>query len=245
MFFTIIIKQFDNFDASKTLAKHSRAVHSTRTVGKSTSVGTAVLHVLTGGLMRAALFALTFLATPAFAQCPTAADMETGVRLTDLEGITETYTRDGDHFIRGEWDDGEHFGSRFLLLKGLYVVEQFDTEDGNVMTGSRSTHAYPLKPADAPIPVADGRWDTEVITLDFEGTHTTRETHIFGPSTQVTLGGCSYEMMPIIGIYHDDDGYEETMYYLPELGFSYLVETRPKNEAAERYTYIRIEAVEK
>ncbi|WP_412551158.1 hypothetical protein [Shimia sp. MIT910701] len=195
--------------------------------------------------MRAALFAFTCLATPVFAQCPTASDMDTGVRLTDLDGITETYTRDGAHFIRGAWDDGQDYGTRFLLLKGLYVVEQFDTEDGDVVSGSRSTHAYPLKPADAPVPVADGRWDTEVITLDSEGTLTTRESHIFGPSTQVTIGGCSYEMMPVIGIYHDDDGYEETLHYLPELGFAYLVETRAKNEKAERYTYIRIEAVEK
>jgi hypothetical protein len=112
------------------------------------------------------------------------------------------------------------------------VVEQFDTKNGDIVSGSRSTHAYPLKPAAAPTPVADGRWDTEVITLDAEGTHTKRESHIFGPSTQVTLGGCSYEMMPVIGIYHDDDGYEETLYYLPELGFAYLVETHPKNEVA-------------
>ncbi len=194
--------------------------------------------------MRAALLAFTAFTAPAFAQCPTGADMHTGVRITDLDGVSETYRTDGADFVRGEWSDGSDSGSRFLLLKGLYVVEQFDTENGQVVAGTRTTHAYPLRPADAPLPVEGGRWDTEVITLDPEGSRTTRESHIFGPPTQITIGGCSYEMMPVIGVFHDDDGYEETLHYLPELGFSYLVETRPKNEAAERYTYIRIEAVD-
>jgi len=194
--------------------------------------------------MRAALFALTFLATPAFAQCPTAADMDKGVRLTDLDGYSETYRKEGAHFIRSEWTDGTSEGSRFLLLKGLYMVEYFDTTDGDVISGSRSTHAYPLKPKDAPLPVADGRWDTEVVTLDSSGMSNSRESYIYGPSTQVTIGGCTYEMLPVIGIYHDDDGYEETLNYLPELGFSYLVESRTKGADAERYTYVRIETLE-
>lgn len=194
-------------------------------------------------LLLAATLTGPALINPALADCPTANDLDRGIQLTDLDGSTETYRRQSELFVRGVWDDGIGAGSSFLLLKGIYVVEVFDIENGDVVSGTRVTHAYPLKPADAPLPVAGGRWDTEVITLDQGEATTQRESHLFGPTTQATIGGCSYEMMPIIGIYHDEGGYEETLHYLPELGLAYLVETRDQDQPADRYTYVRIEAV--
>lgn len=192
--------------------------------------------------MRTSLLLTFCLASPALAQCPTGADLEAGITLTDTFGTTETYWRDSEHFIRGSWSDGDGFGARFRLLKGLYVVEAFDMEHGEILPSTRSTFSYPVDPEDAPLPSEGERWDINVIAWDQDGPRSARESHIFGPIVETTLGGCSYDMIPIIALYPDADGYEETLNYLPELGFSYVVEMRPANEPAERYSYVRIEA---
>ncbi len=190
--------------------------------------------------MRALLLALTCFASPLAAQCPIASDLETGIRLVDKEGATETYQTFGDNHVRGVWSDNSGTLSKFVLLKGLYIVEQFDLEDGNARPDTRSTHSYPLNPEDAPIPVAGGRWDTKVVTMDNDGVESRVESYLFGTPTRVTIGGCGYDMIPVTGIYHGDDGYEETLHYLPELGFSYLSEARYKGEEPDRYVYVEI-----
>ncbi|MBO9472916.1 MULTISPECIES: hypothetical protein [unclassified Shimia] len=193
--------------------------------------------------MRALLLALTCFASPLAAQCPTASDMETGIRLEDKDGAMETYQSFGANHVRGLWEDTTGIQSKYVLLKGLYIVEQFDLEDGNAIPDSRATHSYPISPEDAPLPVAGGRWDTKVVTMDTEGVESRVESYVFGDTTRITLGGCSYDMIPVTGIYYDDDGYEETLHYLPELGFSYLSEARYTNEAPDRYVYVDIKAV--
>ncbi|MEP2530147.1 hypothetical protein [Shimia sp.] len=170
--------------------------------------------------------------------------METGIRLTDLDGGTETYRTQSTYFVKGVYNDTAASGSEYLLMKGIYLVEQFDFENGSPVSGSRSTHAFPLKPADAPLPVDGARWDTEVLSLSGGEVLSERESYIFGPLTEITLGGCSYDMNPIITIYHDEDGYEEKLHYLPELGFAYLVEIKERNKPADRFTYTRIESVQ-
>ncbi len=194
--------------------------------------------------MRALFFLTTLLASPTWADCPSQADLRHGIRLTDTDGGSEVFQRHDQYFVRVTYDDGDGFGAQYLLLKGIYVVEVFDLENGDSVPGTRITHAYPLKPALAPLPVAGGSWDTEVITLDQGEVLNGAESYRFGAHTQATIGGCSYEMLKITAVYHDDDGYTETLNYLPELGISYLVESREASDPLETYTYtyVRIEA---
>lgn len=70
-----------------------------------------------------------------------------------------------------------------------------------------------------------------------------KESHIFGPNTEITIGKCSYDMIPIISIYHSLDGYEERLNYLPEFGFAYLVEMKDPGEVPFTYDFVAIEAV--
>ncbi|PSL21195.1 hypothetical protein [Shimia abyssi] len=193
--------------------------------------------------MRTATLILSLMATPVLADCPTIKNMSAGIRLTDMDGGAETYRTQSDLFVKGDYKDDVGTGSEFLLLKGIYVVESFDLDYGKRVLGSRVTHAYPLKPAEAPVPASGGRWDTEVMTLDGADVINQRESYIFGPLTQITIGGCSYDMHTIFAIYHDEDGYEEKLHYLPELGFAYLAETKSKDHSAETYTYVRIETL--
>ncbi|WP_299354828.1 hypothetical protein [uncultured Shimia sp.] len=68
------------------------------------------------------------------------------------------------------------------------------------------------------------------------------ESHIFGPLTDVTIGACTYDMIPIISIYHALEGYEERLNYLPEFGFAYINEMKDPGEAPFTYNFVAIEA---
>ncbi|WP_299354825.1 hypothetical protein [uncultured Shimia sp.] len=87
-------------------------------------------------------------AQPALSDCPTRADMELGVKLRDASGETETFRAGPNGFIRGEYADGQGGGANYLLLGGIYVVEVYDTDEGEVVPGTRSTFAYPVKPSE-------------------------------------------------------------------------------------------------
>ena len=192
--------------------------------------------------MRALTLMIASLAAPAFADCPTRADMATGVMLRDAGGETETFRTGPNGFVRGEYEDGQGGGARYLLLGGVYVVEVFDTDRGDPIAGTRSTFAYPVKPSEVGPPTPGERWDVETLINDQGDIHKGNESHIYGPNTEVTIGECTYDMIPIISIYHSLDGYEERLNYLPEFGFAYLIEMKDPGEAPFTYNFVSIEA---
>ena len=194
--------------------------------------------------MRALALIFASLAAPALADCPTRADMKTGVMLRDAGGETETFRAGHNGFVRGEYEDGQGGGARYLLLAGIYVVEVFDTDNGDPIPGSRSTFFYPVTPSEMQPPTPGGRWDVETLANDQGDVHKGNESHIFGPVTDITIGTCTYDMIPIISIYHSLDGYEERLNYLPEFGFAYLVEMKDPGEAPFTYDFVSIEAAD-
>lgn len=192
--------------------------------------------------MRALTLMIASLAAPALADCPTRADMEGGVTLHDASGETETFKLGPNGFVRGIYDDGQGYGANYLLMGGIYVVEVFDTEEGSPVQGTRSTFAYPVKPSELTPPTPGERWDVETLVNDQGDIYKGNESHIYGPNTEVTIGACTYDMIPIISIYHSLDGYEERLNYLPEFGFAYLVEMKDPGEAPFTYNFVSIEA---
>ncbi|WP_164726984.1 hypothetical protein [Shimia sediminis] len=195
--------------------------------------------------MRALPLLMSCLASPLIAECPTRADMEGGVMLRNAGGETETFKTGPNGFVRGIYDDGQGYGAHYLLMGGVYVVEVFDTEDGEVVQGTRSTFAYPVKPSEVGPPTPGGRWDVKTLVNDQGDIHPGKESHIYGPNTEITIGTCSYDMIPILSIYHTLDGYEERLNYLPEFGFAYLVEMKDPGEAPFTYDFVAIEAAGK
>ncbi len=193
--------------------------------------------------MRLLLTLLTCLGTPALADCPDASDMGHGVRLWDDVGGTETFYTQSHHLVRGEYEDGQGYGARYLLLAGTYVVQVFDTENGAPLPDTRTTTLYPVAPETRPQITPGSRWDAKAIVHEANDIYNSNESHIFGPDTEISIGDCNYGMIPIISIYHDQDGYEERLNYLPEFGFAYLVEMKDRDEAPVRYGYTKIEAV--
>lgn len=187
--------------------------------------------------MRLPVFVSCLLATPALSECPVAADMAAGVRLTETNGNSETFTVLPNGFVRAEWVDEDGYGAKYLLKQGIYVVEAFDLEDGELVSGTRATYTYAEEPPEL---VAGTRWDVQTVIYDIDGISAGSESHIYGPPTQTSIGSCTYDIVPIISIYHGPDGYEEKVNYIPELGFAYLIETKDPGQKPELYTYASI-----
>lgn len=192
--------------------------------------------------MRALTFVITCFATPLLADCPTRADMTTGVMLREANGESETFTLGPNGFVRGIYEDGAGNGAHYLLLGGIYVVEVFDTENGAPIAGTRSTFAYPVTPSEVGPPTPGGRWDVTTLINEQGSIHQGDESHIYGPNTEIMIGKCGYDMIPIISIYHSLNGYEERLNYLPEFGFAYLYEMKDPGEPPLTYDYVAIEA---
>ncbi|MDA0962094.1 MAG: hypothetical protein O2898_04145 [Proteobacteria bacterium] len=193
--------------------------------------------------MRGLAVFLALTAGAAQAACPGAGDLDTGIRMVGSDGSTDTYLREPGGLVRGIYSDGGSRGSKYLLMRGIYMVEIFDTENGSPVAGSRSTYAYPVTAETAPMPTPGGRWDTLVTILDRGELKSHTESFVFGDATRVTLGACGYDMLPITAIYHNEDGYQERLHYLPELGFAYLAATQERGQAADPVVYIAIERV--
>lgn len=193
--------------------------------------------------MRQILPLLTCLAVPVLADCPTAADMAGGVRLTDSNGETETFRRLTGQLVEGEFQDGKGGGAKYLLLSGTFVVQVFDTENGQPVAGTRVTTAYPVS-ADNPPKITPGdRWDVKAIVNDVGDIYESEESHIYGPDTEITIGACTYGMIPVFSVFRGDGGFEERLNYLPEFGFAYLVESRDQGQAPVSYHFVNIEAL--
>jgi hypothetical protein len=172
------------------------------------------------------------------AQCPVAADLETGIVLETIEGEVETFIRLDPHRVRSLFMHSENAGSRILLGKGVYVLELLEEEDGLPMVGTRTTYSFPLPVADLPPITPGGGWSTKAAVLDVDGLSSEAQHYIFGAQTRVTIGACSYDMIPIELRYRGDAGDADIDYlhYLPELGISYLARS-DYGAQSDIYTY--------
>ena len=187
---------------------------------------------------------LSLAAGAAQADCPGPGDLATGIRLLGNDGTSDTYRQHAEHLVQGVFSDGGSSGTVYMLMQGIYAIEVFQTENGTPVAGTRQTYSYPLGPGEVPMPQPGGRWDTIALILE-EGAEVRRqaESFVFGDATRVTLGACGYDMIPITAIYHDDDGYQERLHYLPELGFAYLASSQVRGQQPEPVVYFGIEKV--
>ena len=166
------------------------------------------------------IYLAAFLPTLAFAECPTGADLATGIRVIDADDASDTYKTYSEHMVESQYRYEPGEGARSLLAQGVYLVLAQDIENGEVAAGTRSTFTYPVQPGQMPMPEPGGQWVADVVLLDDKGLESTTHQMSFGQETQFALGACSYRMIPIEVLYAEDDG--ELLYYLPELGFALL-----------------------
>ncbi|MEM6618313.1 MAG: hypothetical protein AAF761_08990 [Pseudomonadota bacterium] len=163
-----------------------------------------------------------------FAQaiCPAEEDLEKGIRFDVAGGEYETFQRTGDDIITSRYYFDAQSGLRSLLAKGMYLVETVDFEDGSLLTDTRTTYSYPLKPAEMPDVAAGLTWNTAAVTLGPDGLGQEAQTYSFGDERTIVIGACSFRMIPVTIRYPAQDsgdaGDVDTIHYLLDVGVGYL-----------------------
>ena len=191
--------------------------------------------------LSAPLLALV-LPTVAPAACPTAGDLETGILFRTRDGATELFRRVSEDVVLSVYDSG-NAQSRMLLGQGLYVLDNVGLAEGELLPETQVRFAYPMPAAEMPRPTPGGGWDVDVTVEEGGLTEPEHQSYAFGAVTEVTLGECTFDMIPITQTYSPDP-YEVTdlVNWLPELGVSYLVQSSHAH-GEDRYIYTSVEAV--
>ncbi|MEL6681683.1 MAG: hypothetical protein AAFQ09_03450 [Pseudomonadota bacterium] len=195
-------------------------------------------------IIRACLFAV--MASPALADCPTSADLATGIKATLSDGTIEEYRafRPGLVEIISRLEDG--VTTRTLLGQGIYVIELADLENGQIVPDTRITASYPMNADAMPLPEPDGKWSVAVGMRDAGGFFQEKQSHRWGELTQATYQGCTYTMLPGQLVYTGDGyRYDEEIHYLPELGISLLISFSEDGAVPDKYSYNAFEIMGK
>ena len=178
--------------------------------------------------------------------CPTGADLAGGIQF-ELDGeATETYKTINEGVVSVEYKASDGYQSRILLGKGIYLLEFAEIVDGNIDTSSRTTYSHELKPVNMPDPTPMGRWVSKAAVLDAGSPYSEIQNHSFGPMTTLTIGSCSYDMIPISVHYDDEDRTIDLLEYMPDLGLAILSGSSSLDENGTRvddvYSYFSIRA---
>jgi len=194
--------------------------------------------------MRSILLLTCLAASPAFAQCPTEADLTGGILITEMDGTTNQFTGQGNGIVQNDGRAPDGFTYRNRLAQGTHLIELGDTDGRNYINDSRIEVSYPQAAARLPIPTASSRWNVETVVSDSNGRYPESQTQSWGAMTTLTIGNCSYDMIPGKVSYTNADYVVfEGLYYLPELKFAFLNTYQIKGEDPSVYTPMRIEAV--
>jgi hypothetical protein len=185
-----------------------------------------------------------WVASVAHAACPTAADLDGGIRFDLASEEWEVFIRTGDGLVQADffYDDGQ--GSRVLLAKGIYLLQVVDFEPSGLIPDTRQNFSYPLRPSEMPDPVPGGGWSVKAAVLGPEGLTEEVQVYSFGEIVPHTFGACTYDRMEIT-IEYPAEG-EETVsrdfiHWLPELGVSFLAGYEDE-QGREMYDYIAVRA---
>lgn len=181
-------------------------------------------------------------AAPAWAACPVAADLATGIRLVDQNGVIETYRTLRPHVVELIVDYGDEYSDRVSLARGVYTLDVVEEYNGVPDFGTRSTYAYQVAPEAMPLPTPGGVWRTRARVDD---TYDDKMTASWGDPTTMTYGECTYAVIPGELVY-TGEGYSQTegLHYLPDLGIAYLSTfSTDADGVVDTYTVVTISAV--
>ncbi|WP_417206097.1 hypothetical protein [Antarctobacter sp.] len=184
------------------------------------------------------------LAGPTLADCPVAADLDTGIRFTVDGADTEEYRRSGPGVVESLYISAEGATSRSLLAQGIYLIELVDLVDGSPDQDTRTTYAFPGRAEDLALPEPGQQVVYDLVRNSLGDLQSERQTYDFGQVGILNFGACEYEMIPIEIRYDPDEtGSVDLLYYLPGLGFSYFAGS-DHADGSDRYMYTNIEVIE-
>lgn len=145
--------------------------------------------------------------------CATSADLAEGIVVTYDHGGVDTFAADpltpGAVRWQGEYQ-GIHLGTTVLAQGYIYL-------SAIGPNGQEVRYDYGILPADLPVPVPGGAWEA-VATVSSGGVESTeRQIHSYGREGTLTLGACTWTLIPV-GIDYPD--YREDLLWFPDLGLS-------------------------
>ena len=171
-----------------------------------------------------ALLALVGLPAAAQQACPTAADLQRGIRIEFADGGIETYRQTGPGIVDVAGTEADGTGFNMSLARGLHLLMWEEVSGGQVNPTSRITYDYGTPPPDLPLPRPGKGWTSEVTAVDaVTGARDEPQTHRYGSLSSVTIGACSYAMLEVDIAYATPDHYREMLRWLPDLGLAYLI----------------------
>lgn len=182
-------------------------------------------------------FAATLVLLPvaAFADCPVAADLETGIEIRYADDSSEIYRllREDVVLVAEGVADPTW---RNLLARGVFLLQLASLEEGRVDLAYTTNITYPVPLAELPLPTPGGTATYETLTNDanFATISTETQTHSYGEETTLAIGGCSYGMI-LMEVTYSGAGewattYIEEIGYLPDLGIGVLLSFREDGE---------------
>lgn len=191
--------------------------------------------------MRGAACLIALLPGMAIAQdCPTAADLDHGIRFGVDGDSTEVFTRaDGPGIVTSIFTDAAGGRTQSLLAQGVYVLEARSLEEEGAW---RSAYAFEMNADEMPLPSPGGQASFTVVFRGDGGFSQERQVYRFGAATETQIGACGYGMIPVEVEYGSDDGLTDVLHYLPDLGLSLFVESR-YDSGADTFDYNSVEAV--
>lgn len=151
--------------------------------------------------------------------CPTAADLDRGISIEFPDGGSETYRRTAPGLVSAVGREANGSTYTMALAQGFHLLFWEASDDPS----SRVSYDYGVAPQAMPVPTAGGRWRTAVTVTASDGTRQEPQTHAYGALVPVTIGNCTYQSIEGVIAYATTDNYVESVIYLPELGFGYLL----------------------
>lgn len=180
------------------------------------------------------LFAALGPAGPMVAQsqdrCPGPRDRGQPIAVRFESGLMEVHsTKDGQTFSIEAFEAGQPI-YRLEVAHGTHLLSYVEVYDGQADEGTRVTYDYGIPVARMPVPAPGARWQSGVRVTDNDGTATEAQVQAYGVMTDVTIGTCRYDMIPVLIAYDSADLYVEQINYLPELGIGYLVDSQTETD---------------
>lgn len=195
-------------------------------------------------MMRLA-FAAALCASPALADCPTGADLATGIVFETDIGDTDVFTDAGGGVVQIDSVTPDGYGYRTLLAQGVHLLQLSDTEDGQIVSGSLVNTSYPGVPSDLPVPTPGSTWEVETMINSYGDIYAETQIQAWGDMIDFTVGDCTFDGIPG-KIRYESDGYSvnEGIMFLPALGMSLLLTYDDDEGPREEFNYTAVRAAE-
>lgn len=192
--------------------------------------------------MKPLIILAALIATPALADCPTGADLATGIRVIDDAGANSVFRAVSPGVVQqdGAYDDGYAF--RTMLAHGTHILQLSDMENGAVLPDSVVNTAYPTAANTLPVPTPNSEWNVLTTIRGYGDIYAEQQTQDWGRTFTLTVGACSFDAIPG-KIRYTSEGFrvDEGLYYLPELGIALLHSYDDAESEPETYEILSIQ----